>query len=114
MLAKKFRLTKNSDFKRIFFNGKFLNDNLISFVYIINNLGFSRLAIIIPSKVIKSAAKRNLVKRRLRHVWQILNTKNNLDVILIVKNKDILKQEFKELKEKIANFLLKSKKTNMI
>lgn len=111
MLAKKFCLIKDSDFKEIFSRGKFLNDNLISLVFLINNLGFSRLAIIISSKVIKPAVKRNLIKRRLRHVWQLLNIKSNLDVILIIKSKDILKEEFEKLKERI-NFLLSKIRIN--
>jgi ribonuclease P protein component len=62
-LSKKERLTKNSEFQKVFKYGKKVwVDSILLILYTPNELGIRRLGIVV-SKKIKKATKRNKVKK---------------------------------------------------
>ena len=110
MFKKEQRLKKEADFKRIFSLGRFTNDGFVSFVYVPNELIFNRFAVIVSSKVFKLAVKRNLIKRRLINIFQKIKTiKQGFDIVVIVKNKNIITEKNPYLIKRVTELLQKSK-----
>lgn len=68
MLAKKFRLRRDKEFKEVFRQGRASYDQILGVKIIKNCLGFNRFGILVSTKVSKKANKRNLIKRRLRGI----------------------------------------------
>jgi ribonuclease P protein component len=69
-LSKKERLTKNSEFQKVFKYGKKVwVDSILLILYTPNELGIRRLGIVV-SKKIKKATKRNKVKRWIREIFR--------------------------------------------
>lgn len=66
MLAKKYRLTAEKDFARLFSRGKTFNSSGVSMRIISNRLAGPRIGFVISTKVSKRAVVRNLLKRRMR------------------------------------------------
>ena len=87
MLPKENRITKNAEFQRIYKKGEFFGTKLIHFKYLRNNLPNTRVGFVIGLKVSKSAVKRNLLKRRMRAIFQLNLDKVKLgyDIAVIVK-----------------------------
>jgi ribonuclease P protein component len=69
-----------------------------------------RLSIVIGAKVIKSAVNRNLIRRRIRAIFQRQSAgiKPNTATIIWVKSAGILKLSPKELAEEINSLLKRS------
>lgn len=109
MFAKKQRLSKNKDFEKIFSSGNFSQDNFLSIRFLANNFPYRRFAVVISSKVLKRAVKRNLVRRRLLAIFKSLNFKKNFDLIVIVKKKEIALLSFEDLKNQAQLLLTKAK-----
>ena len=87
MLAKKWRLTKNNDFRRVKKQGRSLFSQILVVRYCLNNLSTSRFAIVISLKISKRAVVRNKIKRQLLYIIQqyLLNFKQGYDVIIFTR-----------------------------
>ncbi|MBI3458934.1 ribonuclease P protein component [Candidatus Azambacteria bacterium] len=110
MFKKEQRLKKEADFKKIFSLGRFTNDGVLSFIYIANDLIFNRFAVIVSSKVFKLAVKRNLAKRRLINILQNIKIlRQGFDIIIIVKNKNLIKGKNLDLIKRVSDLLKKSR-----
>jgi len=68
MLSSKHRIVEKKDFKKIFRNGRGAKESFLVLKVLPNNLGYSRFAFIVSSKVSKKAVERNRIKRRLRYI----------------------------------------------
>lgn len=111
MLPKKNRLTKKTDFDKVFKEGTAVKGNFLFIKYRKNNFfPASRIAFIIPLKAAGNAVTRNKIKRilseTLRH--RVNNLKTSYDIVVAVKNKessDVLKSELISLinKARIIN-----------
>jgi ribonuclease P protein component len=68
----------------------------------------SRLGIIVSTKISKSAVRRNLLKRQLRHALRdnLDQFPNSLDLIFLP-SKQLLNVSFEELKQKVKNLIMK-------
>jgi len=86
MLARRYKLKRDNDFKMVFEKGKYCQGEFIRVKYFKNELDFSRLAAVIGSKSFKKATERNQIKRRIEEIirlnWQTI--KPGFDIILII------------------------------
>ncbi len=100
-------LKKEKDFKKIFQQGKKINNPYFTIIYLVkDNHPKNRLAFIVPKKVYKKAYQRNLIRRRLKAIFDQINFKTSgLDLIVIAKN-SLMEKSFEELK-KIIEIMLK-------
>ena len=114
MKSKIVALSKNEDFKNLLKKKKISNKYLTIFFGLLNNKNNKKLNIsfVTKKKLIKSAVKRNKVKRRLRNLMNDLVKKMsinfNLSYLVIAKTamlndeyqviKDTLFQDFKKIK----------------
>lgn len=97
------RIRKQSDFARIYYNGRRYRGKYFNLVYLSNDLTYSRMAAV-ASKKVGNAVKRNKVKRWMRALFRRNKEllKISLDVILIAKpgmpesNWKIVLQEYKK------------------
>mgnify|MGYP001574210280 CR=1 FL=1 len=85
MLAKKYRLTKQGDFKEVFSKGRGLAGRFFSIRYAPNTLENSRFAVVVANRVSKKATQRNRLKRQVREIIYLNLDKicgGNFDIIV--------------------------------
>lgn len=101
MLAQENRLKKDKDFERVFKKGGQLKQDCLLFKYLENDLEYSRIGIVISSKVVKKATARNLLKRRIREAVKPLleEDKEHFDIVILVKSG--IKKDFKTIKTEV-------------
>jgi len=66
MFPSKYRLSKKTDFDRVFKAGRRGFDRYFSLRYLPNNLDHSRITVVVANKVSKKAVERNRLKRQVR------------------------------------------------
>ena len=108
MLARTYRLRKNSDFQRLYRTAKrFATPNLVLY-YLPSHLNYSQIGFVVSKKVSKSAVVRNSLRRRtsgvVEHLYKDLNRPYKI-VILI--RKDFSKLSPKELEAEIKQLIKK-------
>lgn len=102
MFAKKYRITKDSDFNKVFRNGKSFYGDFFMIKVLKNNLELNRFAVVVSKKVSLKAVERNGIKRKLREIL-----KKNVDLFpehydaIVYANKSILNKSFDEIEEKL-------------
>lgn len=103
MLPKSNRLVRKKDFEKVFQKGRSFKENGLFLKKNQNNLDVSRFGFIISTKVSKKAVIRNKLKRRLREIVQrqLPDISPGFDVILVV-NRELLRQDFKELENLVV------------
>lgn len=100
------RLHLSRDFERTFRDGRRIQSHNLTVYIKNNNLGYSRLGIVVSKKVGKSVV-RNKIKRRIREIFRIYGRvlfKEGYDVIFVVK-KDAVRLTFHELLNEIVEML---------
>ena len=108
------KITKKEDFSHIFKNGNFIDFNFFTINYAkkltCENDAFPRYGII-ASKKVGNAVKRNLAKRRVKALKNILHNsgKKELDYVLVIKKK-FLSVKFNTLSLELEMALDKIKK----
>ena len=82
--SRKYRLSKSSDFKRVFTQGKRTATPLFVTYSLRNHLPYSRLGIQVKAKI-GTAVRRNRIKRIVREVFRKLkdDSTDSLDLVLI-------------------------------
>jgi len=100
MLNKNNRISRNKDFDRVFKLGRSFYGKIIGLKAVDNNASFTRLGILISTKVSKKAVVRNRFKRQIRRIIQeqLANIKEGKDIIIIV-FPEILDKKFQEIKD---------------
>lgn len=87
-LNKKNRLKRKKDFESVFKKGKASKGNFLFARYLENDLGFSRFAFIVSSKVSKKAVVRNRIRRVLSDISRTrLKGFGPVDIILVADKK---------------------------
>ena len=112
MLARKYRLAKRGDFKRIFKKGEKGKSRFFNICFLKNDLPNCRFAIVASLKISKKSTKRNYLKRQVREILylNLFNFKQNYDVIV-----NILPTAFGQKYSRLSDDLLTLfKKTNLI
>lgn len=110
MLARKFRLTKEKDFQKIFKQGKSFFSPLFKLKVLKNDFGTSRFAVVVSNKISKKATVRNRLRRQISEIVRInwSKLKSSFDVVIIVKE-DILRKDYGEIEKKLLESLKKAK-----
>lgn len=110
MLAKKFRLTRASDFRTLSGSGRPFFTQFITVKARINKRDHSRIAIVVSTKVSKKAVERNRVKRQLREAVRSVfdQIKTGYDIALYVK-KSAIGQPFEQLQKDLETALHKAR-----
>ncbi len=111
MLARRLRLVKEKDFKRIFKLGKSSYTKIFILKILANELDFNRYGFIISSNVSKKATERNKLKRQFRAAIKEIDNKliTGNDLIFIVSHA-ALKTEYKLIKSELNKILFKLNK----
>ena len=100
------RLVLKADFSAVFRNpnGRF-STNALRMLYMKNDLGLSRIGIIIPKKIVRLATSRNRHKRVIREQFRLVKEcLPNVDIVLLL-NKRVCEKELMQGCERIWNFL---------
>ena len=91
--------------------GKTIRKPKMSLVFVDNSRGFTRVAVVVSKKVIKSAVGRNRVRRRvyeaLRRNFEYIPTRR--DYIFVIFSDDILTMSFSELEKRLGELVAESK-----
>lgn len=90
MLKKKLRVKKRNDFQNVFENGFVFFGKYLRIKFIINNLQYSRISVVIPKKNIKFANKRNRIKRQIGEIVRLEynKIKSGYDILVFYNNKE--------------------------
>jgi len=83
---KELKIRKSSQYEEILGTGKRLRSRHFNILYVQNTLGYSRAGIVVSKKNVRSAVKRNRIKRVVREVFR--NNKSlfdSLDVVFLAK-----------------------------
>jgi len=120
MLLKENRLKKMKDFDILFKEGRFVNDELVNMKiwriepdkypkrdYKIEDL---KIGFVVSTKIVKSAVKRNRLKRQMREVVRLLLKADKLKVgfhIIIMAKVNIVGKNYSEIESSVVNVLNK-------
>ncbi len=110
MLKKINRLTKKKDFSLVFKEGYFFGEQFICLKTRKNGLPYSRVGIIVGTKISKKAVQRNKVKRLLREIFRlkINSIKPGFDIV-IIPNITVINKKFKDIQQIVDTLLIKSR-----
>lgn len=84
MLPTLHRLTKGSDFKRVYSSGRSVNGKRLRLKSVANGLPHARVGVVVANSVSKHATKRNRVKRLVREAIraQLPQLRPGVDLVL--------------------------------
>ena len=105
-LSKSERLLLKADFSAVFNkpNGRF-STNPLRLLYRKNDLGLSRIGIIIPKKIVRLATSRNRHKRLIKEQFRLAKERlPNVDTVLLL-NKRVCERELLQSCERVWKFL---------
>lgn len=109
MLPVKHRLRLDRDIKTLFAKGKGVFDLYCGLKYRKNGLGVSRFAVVVGTKVSKSAVARNRLRRQIREIirLRLAEIKPGFDVMVLVR-KEALGRTSAELEQHLFAALRKA------
>jgi len=101
------KLSKTSEFKKVFSEGRRIEGNNLIIFILKNDYNFNRPGMIIKKETGKAAA-RNKIKRRLREAFRLINKKLSpgYDIIILAKN-NIKESGYLEIYHDLENLLYK-------
>ena len=111
MLNKKYRFHSRGGVKHVYRDGKTVRGRVASLVFVPNERGFTRVAVVVSKKVEKTAVGRNRMRRR---VYEVIRRNfeylpKNTDYIFVVFTKEVMRMPYSEL-EKILGELVEESK----
>ena len=111
MLNKKYRFHSRGGVRYVYQKGKTVRTNKMSLIFVDNDRGFTRVAVVVSKKVIKSAVGRNRIRRRvyeaIRKNFEYLPKKR--DYIFVIFSADVLTMPFSELEKRLGELVAESK-----
>lgn len=107
-LRKREHLHRPEEYRRVYRTGKEVVEKGIGLRISPNNLGFSRLGMAIPKRIIPRAVARNRIKRYLREVYRQNKgwIAGSYDIIFVFRGKDAQALNFRQI-ERLALLLLR-------
>ncbi len=96
MLAKQYRLNLSKAGNRVIFKHKIKNKPWSDYYLIKNDCGHLRAAVVVPVKQVKSAAKRNKIRRKIYQLLQEQNAKAASFDLLVVYQQSQIKPDIEE------------------
>ena len=111
MLSKKYRFHSRGGVKWVYQHGKTVRTAKMSLVFVPNERGFTRVAVVVSKKVEKTAVGRNRIRRRvyeaLRRNFELVPKKR--DYVFVVYSKEVMKMPFGELEGMLGKLVEESK-----
>jgi len=84
----RFRLTKATDFERVFSENQRSVDGLFTVLYRRNGLGYPRLGLAIAKRQVRFAVERNRLKRLIRESFRRAKQQlSDLDIVIMARHK---------------------------
>ena len=111
MLSKKYRFHSRGGVKYVYQHGKTVRRPQMSLVFVPNDKGFTRVAVVVSKKIAKSAVERNRIRRRVFEALRLnfdLIPKNN-DYIFMVFTKSVGRMKFSDLEKLLGELVEESK-----
>lgn len=107
MLARKYRFHSRGGVRYTYKDGKILRAKNLSLVFAPNSRHRQRFAISVSKKVLKSAAGRNRIRRRVYEAirLELPKYKAKTDCVFIVYSKDFMDMPFSEIKRQVHGLL---------
>lgn len=111
MLSRKYRFHSRGGVRYVYQKGKTIRSPKMSLVFVPNERGFTRLAVVISKKVIKSAVGRNRVRRRVYEALRLNfeHIPNKTDYVFVVFSKDVATMPFSELEKILGGLVAEAK-----
>lgn len=106
------RLLKKAEFDHVFNQAKKITVSDFTLLYRQNQLGHSRLGLIVPKKIIAKAHERNRIKRLARETFRLQKDLPAFDVIVLVRKSTKL-QNKASMGSQLEEAWLKLVKLNM-
>lgn len=100
-------LRKQKDFEEVYAKGRRTSGPLFNLKAVPTESEQSRVAFVISKKTAKKAVDRNLLRRRLKAIWQEQDFKPGFDIVVLVKA-EALKADYTELKKELIRILERS------
>lgn len=113
MISKRYRFHSRGGVRYTYQNGKTIRGSKISLVFADNSRNRQRYAVVVSKKVLKSAVRRNRIRRRVYEAIraELPKVEKPVDCIFIIYSKDILDIDYKEIRSLVHNLL---KEANII
>ncbi len=110
MLPRPHRLTLDKDIKTLFAKGKGVFDVYAGLKFRKNDLAVSRFAVVVGTKVSKSAVVRNRLRRQVREAIRsrLEEVKPGFDVMVLIR-KEAIGKTYPELERHVVDALRKAK-----
>ena len=110
MLSQENRLRRDQDFKRVFSKGRGVFDSACGVKTQANGRDVSRFAVVVGTKVSKSAVKRNRIRRQYQEILRLhlAQLAPGFDVILLC-GKDALTFTYEEKEKRLMQVLKRAK-----
>lgn len=109
MLSQEYRLRKDRDFQVVFSKGRSVFDSACGVRFAKKQSEYSRFAVVVGTKVHKSAVKRNKVRRQYAEIIRLNmdKIKPGFDVILLT-SKEALSIDYYKKEERLLKVLAKA------
>ena len=101
--TKEHRLKKADEFSSVFIFRKVKSSEFLKIHYKPNSLDHSRVGLVVSKKVHKRANKRNYMKRVIRELFRINQSKWQPYDIVVRVNKAFNKEDFQKIKQEFHN-----------
>lgn len=112
MLQQCNRFHGHGSLKFVYKNGQAVRSSIVTVKYVKNPYrSHSRFAVVVSKKVLKSAVRRNRIRRRVYEIirLELPYLKNDQDVVIIIFSSEVLLMPYKDLKQVIKNILSQAK-----
>ena len=111
MLNKKYRFHSRGGVKNAYKKGKTIRKPKMSLVFVPNDRGFTRVAVVVSKKIDKRAVVRNRIRRR---VYEVIRKNfdylpKKTDYLFVVFSRDIVDMSYMELEKIIGELVTESK-----
>ena len=111
MLNRKYRFHSRGGVRYVYQHGKTVRSARASLVFVRNTRGFTRVAVVVSKKVMRTAVGRNRIRRRVYEAIRVNFEKIPLgmDYIFVVYSKDVGNMTFDELEEMVGGLIYEAK-----
>ena len=111
MLNKKYRFHSRGGVRFVYQKGKTVRGAKASLVFVPNERGFTRVAVVVSKKVEKTAVGRNRIRRR---VYEVIRRNfeylpKETDYIFVIYSKEVLEMPYSELEKTLGELVEESK-----
>ena len=111
MLSKKYRFHSRGGVRYVYQKGKTIRSPKMSLVFVDNERGFTRVAVVVSKRVEKSAVTRNRIRRRVYEAIRLnfVQLPKKRDYVFVIFTKNVMKMKFSELEKNLGELIQESK-----